>query len=583
MKKGRGKERKNTFKFIFCMLARYKSKIILNSLFSLVLMGIYMISPIIEQQIVDKGLISKNFSYLIELVMISACLSIVAYIVEYTQMHIQAGVAASLRNNLKIGTLKHALKLKLVYLKKHSLLALMTDANTDINNLSRICSNDIFGIFIEFITVLGYLIGLLLLDWKLTIVVLCLIPIKVFISSITGTLSKKKMEELLEIQKKISRWQSDNYSGISEIKNWNLYDHIENEFGVLSTNREKLDRQMYIYNALDTFLKKSSEKIVFVIVYLLGAVQIWRNELSLGTFIAFIEFSGYLLTPVDVLSSLKIVLGNITPSIKSYNEFMRLEEEDYKEKNNSIAVPNEIKFENVSFAYDDKKIFDNLNLTLKKGEKTAIVGLNGSGKSTLINLLLRYYSPIKGKILFDNTNIEEFSLDKYRNQFSMMGQNVFLFNTTILNNITMFGDIKDIDYSNDILDYVKELPDKENTIVGFNGTNLSGGEKQRVALARSLMKDAGILILDEATSNCDVAIEDVYKKILGEIKRNYIICISHNYELIKNFDRIILLQDGAIVGDGDFETLKYQLQGMEELHIRKKLKRRGDTNDVNYI
>lgn len=577
--------KKKDIRYILHVLGKYKKQIAINTFLSLTLMGTYMLLPILEQQIIDEGLISKQYIYLIKLIVITAMLSILAYTIEYIQMHIQAGMAASLRNSLKLEALSHALRLKINLIKKHSLLALMTDANTDINNMSRVCSNDIFGILVEFITILGYLIGLFLLSWKLTIIVLCLIPVKIYISTKTGKKSNDKMEDLLELQKKISRWQSDNYPGIIEIKNWNLYKHIEKNFARLSVKREKLDKQMYVYSALDSYLKRSVEKVVFIIVYVVGAFQIWNNQLSIGTFIAFIQFSEYLLTPIDVLSSLKIVMANVLPSVRSYNKFMNMEEEDYADRIEEVIIPEKIRFKNISFSYENTKIFNDFNLTLRKGEKVAIVGLNGSGKSTLIQLLMQYYIPAQGEILFDNINIKDFSLESYREQISIMEQEVFLFNESIINNINMFSNEQIGDFDKGILQFVDKLPDKQNTKVGFDGSKLSGGEKQRLALARCLLKKSEILILDEATSNCDVGIEKVYIEILDKIKRSYIICISHNLELVKNFDRIIVLENGQIIEDGNYEELKYQLQGSDVSYKikKKRLERKGDKNYGNNL
>ena len=240
---------KKEIRTIIKYLLKYKRALIINMLLSILLLLVYMITPLIEQRIIDDGLLSKNFRYLLALVILSATLNIIGFTIEYAQLHIQAGVAASFRNSLKIQSLSHALRLKMNILKKHSLLALLSDANNDINNMSSVCSNDVFGILIEFIKVFGYLFGLLILNWKLTIVVLCVIPIKILISNKTGKSSEKKMEEVLEIQKKISRWQSNNYAGINEIKNWNVYEPIEKEFAQLSNERERADRKLNMLTA----------------------------------------------------------------------------------------------------------------------------------------------------------------------------------------------------------------------------------------------------------------------------------------------------------------------------------------------
>lgn len=561
-------------RIIINLLLKYKGKILINAFLSIILLVIYMVTPIIEQKIIDNGLLGENFSYLLGLICISAGLGIFGFVVEYLQLFIQAGVASSFRNFLKIESLAHALRLKMEHIKKHSILALMSDANTDINNMSRICSNDIFGILIEFITVFGYMAGLFLLDWKLTLVVLGVIPLKIIISNFSGKVTKRRMEALLALQKKISRWQSDNYAGIVEIKNWNMYKHIENEFADLSNKREILDRRIYMSTALDSCLKKSSEKIIMVFVYIVAAIQIWNGKLSIGAFIAFIQYAGYLFAPIDVIAGLKVVLGNVLPSVKSYNDFMTLEEENFVAGKQEVMIPQAINFNNITFAYEKQIILRNFSLTLHRGEKTAIVGLNGSGKSTLINLLLRYYTPQKGEILFDEENIERYSLEKYRQCFSIMGQNVFLFNASIENNINMFQE-KSIDVKKeyrDILSYVEQLPENYQTIVGFDGAKLSGGEKQRVALVRSLSKKADILILDEATSNCDVEMEHMFKTVLENDVHGYVLCITHNYEIIKAFDRIVVLDAGNIILDGTYEEVSPYLQGMG--HTEKRLNNR---------
>ena len=541
----------------------------------------------LEQKIIDDGLISKNFSYLLKLVIVSAAVGIFSFLLEYLQLQIQAGVAASFRNRLKCESLAHGLRLKMQYLKKHTLLALMTDANIDVNNMSRVCSNDVFGILIEFIKVFGYLVGLLLLSWKLTIIVLLIVPVKILISNIVGRRTKDKMEELLKIQKNISRWQSDNYSGVEEIKNWNLYQHIEGEFQNLSGEREKSDKQIYMLSALDTSLKKTSEKLIFIVIYIFAALQIWNGSLTFGTFIAFIQYAGYLFAPIDVLSGLKMVLGNVLPSVKSHMNFMSMEEEKLTKGEKKIKVPQTILFNNITFSYEEQPILDNFSLELRRGEKTAILGLNGSGKSTLMQLLLRNYQPQKGNVCFDDTDIENYSLKEYRNMFSVMGQNVFLFNTSIENNIDMFRGDSSKAWKNeykDVLSYVWNFPDKEKTIVGSNGTSLSGGEKQRVALVRSLAKKSEILILDEATSNCDVALEGLFKELLKENKHAFTICITHNYDMIENFDRVILLESGKVKYDGDAKDAFAYLQGVGEFQKKtqssgkKRLRKRDVSN-----
>lgn len=185
-------------KYVFNLLLRYKKQLVLNAVLSILLLGIYMATPILEQKIIDDGILSQDYAYLLWLVIIAAILGLIGYLVQYLQMHIQSGVAAAFRGALKVESLAHALRLKMHYLKEHTMMALMSDANTNVNNISSVCSSDIVGIFIEFINVIGYLVGLLLLNWKLTLVVICVVPVKIWISSICEKLSKTWIEKLLQ-------------------------------------------------------------------------------------------------------------------------------------------------------------------------------------------------------------------------------------------------------------------------------------------------------------------------------------------------------------------------------------------------
>lgn len=294
------------------------------------------------------------------------------------------------------------------------------------------------------------------------------------------------------------------------------------------------------------------------------------------------------MTPIDVITALKMVIANIIPSTRDYIEFMNMEEENLHSGNIVAQVPQKIIFNKIHFSYDRQEVLRDFNLVLNRGEKVALVGLNGSGKSTLVNLLLRYYSPQKGNILFDTKDVKEFSLDDYRKKFSIMRQKVFLFNATIQDNIYMFKNEYEKERFSfpEILGFVDDLPQGGQTSVGFDGTQLSGGEKQRVALARCLKKDANILILDEATSNCDVAMENVFIKSIKEDKHDFLICITHNFRILEEFDRIILLKDGKIFADGTFHEISSQIQGMESqvpAEHKKKLRKRIENERENLL
>ena len=367
------------------------------------------------------------------------------------------------------------------------------------------------------------------------------------------------MEELIEIQKEISLWQSDIYPGVSEIKNWNLHNIIEEKYRNLTHDREKISNDLDRISAINLLSKSVLEKIIFSVLYVFAGVLIINDNLTLGTFVAFTTYATSFFYPVDIIANIKMYLAEIMPSVESYQSYMELKEEVDQGTEFINKEKVEIEFRDVDFNYvDNETTLRGINFKIKSGEKVAFIGKNGSGKSTIANLLLRYYKPMNGEIIFNGMPIENIELGNYRNQFAVMNQTVFLFNETIMDNITMYDKNRKMQLTNDeekLLDFVNEYPEKFHTMVGLNGSNLSGGEKQRIALARTLNKRARILLLDEATSNCDNKTENIMKNILRNSSDDIVICITHNLSQIEDFDRIYLLDQGQIVREGSYKEV----------------------------
>ncbi|MCK4838616.1 MAG: ATP-binding cassette domain-containing protein, partial [Desulfobulbaceae bacterium] len=234
----------------------------------------------------------------------------------------------------------------------------------------------------------------------------------------------------------------------------------------------------------------------------------------------------------------------------------------------SNAVPinpiqKNLEFKNVSFSYDNKvKILDSINMTIAKGEVLAIVGTSGAGKTSLVNLIPRFFEVTSGQLLFDGQDIRDITLTSLRSQIAIVTQQTILFNDTIRNNIA-YGDPKrpeediiEAAIAAHALDFIKELPDGFDTVIGESGAKLSGGQQQRISIARALLKDAPILILDEATSSLDTESEREVQKALENLMENRTtFVIAHRLSTIRNADRIIVMQAGKIVEEGTHDSL----------------------------
>lgn len=291
----------------------------------------------------------------------------------------------------------------------------------------------------------------------------------------------------------------------------------------------------------------------FLLPSLLGGFQICTGNMTIGTVFTFVSYSSYVTGPVGAFLNLKMFFSHVFPSAKRLFYFMDLETEDNSGKKMITKVPPTLKIENVSFQYcTDRMILRNVNLLIRPGEKIAIIGKNGSGKSTIINLLLRFYEPEAGTIFANGVDIKQIPLESYRELFSVVSQNPYLFLGNIIQNINLNNSyemekIQEVLKISGVAGYISNMPEGYNTQVGKNGTKLSGGEKQKIAVARALLKDAPIVILDEATSNFDMESNSyLHDVIVNEMKKKTVIMITHHYTNLKGMDRVFEIESGEL-------------------------------------
>ena len=301
---------------------------------------------------------------------------------------------------------------------------------------------------------------------------------------------------------------------------------------------------------------------IYLGVLLLGGYLMYKKSITVGTAIIIIQLSTHIVGPVKLSISLINQIRSVAMIADKIEEILEDTHDDF-ENTKLENFSKSICIENLNFSYtEERKALDNINITFDKNKKYAIVGESGSGKSTLIKLLMRYYNDYKGKISIDNLNIKNiYSSDLYKN-ISMIQQNIFMFDDSIKENIRLYSNHDD----KDILDACKrsgldkllnKLPNGINSLVGENGNKLSGGEKQRIAIARALINNTQILILDESTSALDN--ETAYNLEISLLNLENLTLITVTHKLIKNilnrYDEIIVMKNGKIIEKGNFEDL----------------------------
>lgn len=506
--------------------------------------------PMIIRNITDYGLINKDIRIIGKYVIILLIIVIVGQISNYLLSLNFIDIRNESEYNIYKKTIKKLINLKYIYYTDKNSSEIINMLTTDISSILSIIDRNNITLISYLFQFISGISGLLLVDYRLTIIVLFAIPVKYFFVKKIAFIQESNIKKYLLLLSNFSGWISELISGIKEIKFWQKH--------VVYTNFNKKETELLktkkIYNniiSLNIFIQSLIEWLIIAVIYFFGGVLVVLEGLSIGSLIAFISYSNYVIGPVSAFLNIRLTFANIKPSINRFNEFMNLEEEICG--NDEPEDIGNIKFENVSFSYDSsRKILDNITFEIPLNKKIAIIGNNGAGKSTLLNLILRLIEPDEGIIKLNNKNIKDYNLDEYRKLFSFVSQDIYVFNKTIKENINFENiecddNLDKIYKKSGVEDFLSTMEDGDNTVVGENGAKLSGGERQKIAVARALFRNTQFIIFDEPTNNLDKN-SDLYFQnlIIKEMKNKTIILVTHNYDSLKEMDIVYKIEDGKV-------------------------------------
>ncbi|MGN0595170.1 MAG: peptidase domain-containing ABC transporter [Hominimerdicola sp.] len=368
--------------------------------------------------------------------------------------------------------------------------------------------------------------------------------------------------EIMEQEAQVTSYIKESIDGIETIKAYRYENSSKNKTRKLyNTFANKNVKASLIYNVQENLIG-ASESIGIVVLLWFGAWLCIKNIISIADLMMFYYLISYFLDPVKNLINLQPELQTAMVAAERLNDILDVKKED-NEKENIKSLSGDIALENVNFRYGNRDlVLNNLSMTFKKGRKTAIVGESGGGKTTITKLLMSFYEPESGSVTINGKSIYNYSPDSIRNKIAYISQNIFLFSDTIYNNLRMGNE----DISNEQIEeickicyadeFINRLPMGYNTVIEENGNNLSGGQKQRLAIARALLKNPDILIMDEATSNLDTITENSIKETIDKLLSDTTcIIIAHRLNTIKKCDYIYVIEDGRIVEEGTHESL----------------------------
>ena len=559
---------KEAVRRLLLLLGKYKKTIVVIVGCLLVSTGLNLCVPLISRRIMDDGFIGGNKKLLIELVLVSMVIYTINSLIDLIKEKKRVDISAKIQYFLSEQSFSHLMKLRVNYFNNTNYAETLNNINMDINQMTSVADSSVFFVITQAFSMTGGIIGLFIIDFRMTILVLLFIPIKCVVMKYFAKKQKQIMDEFIKKNQKYAKWFGDTVGGVREVKLFNILDRKHEEFDQNQKDIIEKQKQMNMLGQWNTITDSLMVQFLSTLLYILGANLVFDLQLSVGSVFAFITYSSYVTGPISAILNIGYLLSGIIPSTKRYYAFMDLEEETDNGETAALC-PDDLKLQQVSFAYEKEKyVLKDVDILFAKGSKTAIIGRNGSGKTTIINLLTRMYEPTSGKIMLGTEDISELPLPEYRNMVSVVSQQIYLFNDTIRNNICLYKRVDDVIVEeackdSGLEDFIKEV--SLDYVVGQNGAMLSGGQKQKIALARALIHDNPIVIFDEATSNTDAYSEQQINGLLDtKLKEKTVIVITHKKEILNKVDQIVVLKEGVVIDNGTYDEL---VGKNEELNI----------------
>ncbi|MEJ2281989.1 MAG: ABC transporter ATP-binding protein [Desulfobacterales bacterium] len=519
----------------------------------------YLVKPAVEKIFEQKD---AQMLALIPLAIIAvfSFKGIAAYGSGYLLSHVGQDIIRRLRNRLY----NHIQELPMAFFQREKTGDLMSRITNDVAIISSMFTSAITGSIRDALTIIGLIIVTFFLIPKLAIFTFVVFPIAGYPLFVFGRKIRRVRLGVQESWADLSAFLHETITGAKIIKAFNMQDSEKKRFA-------KKSRKIFRLEMKENKVREMSSPLMellgglgtgFIIWY--GGRHVISGNYSFGAFMSFLAAVGMMYQPLKKISRLNNAIQRGMAAIERIYDILE-RKSDLVEAASPVDVPSgshRIVFKNISFKYDRDLVLKNINLAVEPGEVIALVGMSGGGKTSLVNLIPRFYDPTEGMILIDDVDIRMFSTASLRNQIALVTQEPILFNDTVRNNIA-YGSpdaseqqVIEATESAYAYDFIKSFPEGFNTSIGELGGRLSGGQKQRICIARALLKDAPILILDEATSSLDSESEILVQKALGNLMQGRTtFVIAHRLSTISNADRIIVVVDGQIVEEGHHDQL----------------------------
>lgn len=576
MSGAKAKDFKGTTKKLLNYLKPFKVAITIVLLFAIGSAAFSIIGPRVLGHVttsIFEGLVSKvsgdgsgiDFTYIGKLISILLVLYIISASFAFIQNFIMSGVAQKVSYNLRKEISLKINKMPLKYFDKMTHGEVLSRVTNDVDTVSNTLNQSLSQIFTSITTLIGVLIMMLSISFAMTLAALIVIPLSGILISFVVKRSQKYFKEQQSFLGHVNGQVEEIYGGHTIVKAFNGEEKSVEEFNKLNDTLYNSAWKSQFLSGMMMPIMTFVGNIGYVIVTILGGYLAIKNSIKVGDIQSFIQYIRSFNQPIAQAAQIANVLQSTAAAAERVFEFLE-EEEEADIDTNPIEIgelKGEVTFKDVHFGYnEDKIIINNFSSNIKPGQRIAIVGPTGAGKTTIVKLLMRFYELNSGEILLDNYNINEFKRSDLRKAFGMVLQDTWLFNGSIMENIR-YGKLNAKDEevmtaakAAHVDHFVKTLPDGYNMKLNEDASNVSQGQKQLLTIARAILADPKILILDEATSSVDTRTEVLIQKAMDNLmKGRTSFIIAHRLSTIKDADLILVMKDGDIVEQGNHNEL----------------------------
>lgn len=541
-----------------------KLRLFLAMVCMLVVAASQAVSAWLIQPVLDDVFVEKNGQALRLIPLAVIVIFFLRGLGMYGQQFLMEAVGQRIIRNLRNDLYDHIQDLPLAFFHKERTGVLMSRITNDVNIIKAMVSTAVTGALKDSFTILGLAILIFYMDWKLALIALIVLPLAFYPVVEFGRRVRRVSTGVQEAMADLSAFLHETFSGSRIVKAFGMESYEKKRFFAKTKQLFDLEIRAVVARSLSSPIMEFLGGFGIALIIWYGGSRVINGTSTVGTFFSFMAAVLMLYDPVKKLSKLNNALQEGLAAVDRIYDIVE-RESDIKDPASPRPIgsgSHRVTFEEVSFRYDDALVLEDVQLDVKAGEILALVGMSGGGKTSLVNLIPRFYDVSQGRILIDDVDIRDLSLSDLRRQVAIVTQDPILFNDTVGNNIAYgnpdapFEEIERVARAAYAYDFVQRFPDKFNTSIGELGSRLSGGEKQRICIARALLKDAPILILDEATSSLDAEAELVVQKALENLmtgRTTFI--IAHRLSTIGYAHRIIVLSGGRIVEEGTQEDL----------------------------